>query len=92
MPQQDIFHAIASCEKSGFYQSVKTKLDTYTFDTYNFSDVELFEFSNRDMDLHVNKLYRVKNLGVISFELVNGEVWINENLSKYGTTTIESFD
>ncbi len=37
-------------------------------------------------------MYRVRNLGIISFELVNGEVWINENLSKTGLTTMDSFE
>jgi hypothetical protein len=37
-------------------------------------------------------MYRVKNLGIIGFELVNVEIWTNENLTEYGTVSIESFD
>ena len=88
---EDIIFVING-KQSGFYETSKTKLDTYTSNSITFSDVEFFECKDCKVDLSVKKLYRVKNLGIISFELVNGEVWINENLTKTGLTTKDSFE
>lgn len=79
-------------KKSGFYETSRTHLDTYTLNSISFSDVEFFECKECEVDLSVKKLYRVKNIGIISFELFNGEVWINENLTKTGITTMDSFE
>ena len=79
-------------KQSGFCETSKTKLDTYTLNSIKFSDVEFFECEDCEVDLSVKKLYRVRNIGIVLFELVNGEVWINENLTKTGLTTIDSFD
>jgi hypothetical protein len=77
--------------RSGFYETAKSHLETYSIDTITFSDVEVFECPKCDIDLSVKKLYRVKNLGVIQFELVDGEVWFNKNLSDYRNITQEQF-
>lgn len=87
---EDIVFVIKGTQ-SGFYETSKTKLDTYTLDSILFSDVEFFECKDCKDNLSVKKLYRVKNLGIISFELVNGEIWINENLTKTGKTSMDSF-
>lgn len=88
---EDIFFVIND-KQSGFYETSKTHLDTYTLDSTTFSDVEFFECKECVIDLSVKKLYRAKNYGVISFELVNGEIWINENLTTSGISTTNSFD
>lgn len=88
---EDIIFVING-KQSGFYETSRTILDNYALNSVNFSDVEFFECTDCKVDLSVKKLYRVKNLGIISFELVNGEVWINENLTKTGQTTIDSFE
>jgi len=31
-------------------------------------------------------------MGIISYEMMNGEVWINENLTSFGVTTKDSFE
>ena len=77
---------------SGFDETSRTRLDTYSLNSINFSDVELFECKECEVGLSVNKMYRVKNLGIVLFELVNGEVWMNENLTKTGLTTKDSFE
>lgn len=88
---EDIIFVING-KQSGFYETSRTKLDSYTLNSVNFSDIEFFECKDCKEDLSVKKLYRVKNLGIISFELVNGEVWINENLTKTGLTTKDTFE
>ncbi|MGI6291198.1 MAG: hypothetical protein ACOXZH_02050 [Bacteroidales bacterium] len=88
---EDIIFVIKN-KKSGFFETERTKLNTYSLDSINFTDVELFECKDCKENLKVKKMYRVRNLGIISFELVNGEVWINENLSKTGLTTMDSFE
>ncbi|MDR0682496.1 MAG: hypothetical protein LBG15_11715 [Dysgonamonadaceae bacterium] len=60
--------------------------------TVNFSDVELFECFECEIDLSVKKLYKVKNLGIVCMELVNGEVWVNKNLSDYRDVSKELFN
>jgi hypothetical protein len=88
---EDIIFVING-KQSGFYETSRTKLNDYILNSVNFLDVEFFECKDCNVDLSVKKLYRVKNLGIISFELVNGEVWINENLTKTGLTTMDSFE
>ncbi len=88
---EDIIFVING-KQSGFYETSRTKLDNYTLNSVNFSDVEFFECKDCKVELSVKKLYRVKNIGIISFELVNGEYWINENFTKTGLTTKDSFE
>lgn len=88
---EDILFVIQG-EQSGFYETAKTILDTYTLHAIKFIDVELFECSNCTDGVSVKKMYRAKNIGIIQFELVNGEVWTNENLTNFGTTTKDSFE
>ncbi len=88
---EDIIFVIEGFQ-SGFYETSRTMLNTYSLNSINFFDVEFFECKDCEVDLSVKKLYRVKNLGIISFELVNGEVWVNENLTQTGITTIDSFE
>lgn len=88
---EDIIFVING-KQSGFYETSRIKLDNYTLNSVNFSDVEVFECKDCKVDLSVKKLYRVKNLGIVSFELVNGEVWFNENLTKTSITIIDSFE
>jgi hypothetical protein len=87
---EDIFFVING-SKSGFYETQRTILANYTVNGVNFSDVEFFSCANCQIALDVKKIYRVKNLGIISYELVNGEVWTNENLTKTGQTSKDSF-
>jgi hypothetical protein len=88
---EDIFF-IMDGKQSGFYETSKKRLESYSVGTVDFSDMELFECSECKVDLSVKKLYRVKNLGIVLFELVNGEVWVNRNLSDYRAIDRESFD
>ncbi len=79
-------------EQSVFYETSKKHLDTYNIDSISFSDVECFECKSCQADFDVKKFYRVRNLGIISIEFVNGEIWINENLTKTNIITKESFN
>jgi hypothetical protein len=76
---------------TGIYETSKTKLDSYAINNVNFADVEYFECKTCKDNLSVKKVYRAKNIGILSFEFVDGQLWVNENLSKTGTTTKESF-
>ncbi len=87
---EDIFFVINGVQ-SGFYETYKTHLASYTLNSITFADVEFFEYTAWKEGLCVKKLYRAKDLGIISFELVNGEIWINGNLTKTGKTTQDSF-
>jgi hypothetical protein len=78
--------------QTGFYETSKSYLETYSTGTSTFSAVELFECTECETDFSVRKLYRVKNWGIIQFELVNGEVWVNKNLSEYRDVSKESFN
>jgi hypothetical protein len=77
---------------SGFFETSKKILDNYSLNSINFSNVEMFECNSCTNPLNVKKVYRVKNIGVVSFEFVSGEIWINENLTKTGNTTKDSYD
>jgi hypothetical protein len=88
---EDIF-LIIDGKQSGFYETSKKQLDSYSVGTTVFSDIELFECPECEVDLSVKKLYRVKNLGIVQMELVNGEIWVNKNLSDYRTIEKESFE
>jgi hypothetical protein len=88
---EDIFFVIDG-KQSGFYETSKKQLEKYSIGTVDFSEIELFECPECTVDLSIKKLYRVKNLGIVRLELVNGEVWTNKNLSGYKTISQESFD
>ncbi len=77
-------------KQSGFYETHMTTINTYSIDSLTFTNVKKFEYNYTD-NLQVKTVYLVKYLGVIKFEMVNGEIWINENLTDYKTTTIETF-
>lgn len=77
--------------KSRFNETSKTKLSNFTLNSVSFSDVEFFECKDCKAELSLKKLYRVNNIGIIYYELVNGEVWINENLLKTGNIAKDSF-
>ncbi len=78
-------------KQSGFYETDRSKINSVTINEKTFTDVVFYTCSECEKDLSVNKMYSVKNLGVVQFEQVNGEVWTRTNLSNYGATTMESF-
>lgn len=86
---EDVY-VVVDKKKSGFYETHKTKLSTYTIDSLTFFEVERFDL-NRSENLEVKTLYRARNIGIIRFELVNGEIWTNSNLKKFGQNTRDSF-
>jgi hypothetical protein len=88
---EDIFFIIAG-KQSGFYETSKKHLESYSIGTVDFLDVELFECSECEANWSVKKLYRVKNLGIVQLEFVNGEIWVNKNLSDYKAIDKESFE
>ena len=77
-------------KQSIFYETHMTTGETYSIDSLTFTNVKRFEYNYTD-NLRVKTVYFVKNIGIIRFEMVNGEIWTNENLTDYETTTIESF-
>jgi hypothetical protein len=81
---------ILNAKQSVFYETHLTKGVTYSIDSLTFTNVKKFEYNYTD-NSNVKSVYMVKNLGIIRFELVNGEMWTNENLTEYKTTTIETF-
>ncbi|MCB9426311.1 MAG: hypothetical protein H6584_04705 [Flavobacteriales bacterium] len=87
--QENVFIVINDVQ-SGFYEIHKTKLDQHTINDVIINDVERFDFAYTD-DTKVKRLYRAKSIGVIQFELVNGEVWTNEKLVPTKTQELSSF-
>jgi hypothetical protein len=77
-------------KQSGFYETHMTTNQTYSIDSLTFTNVRKFEYAYTD-NSKVKTMYFAKNLGIIRFEEVNGEVWTNENLSDLSTTSIETF-
>jgi len=77
-------------KQSIFYETHMTTIETYSIDSLTFTNVKRFEYEYTD-NLKVKTVYIVKNLGIIRFEMVSGEIWTNENLIDYETTTFESF-
>lgn len=88
---EDILIRISS-EFSAFLETNRTKLNTYIIGNITINDVERFDDKEAINPLDIKILYRAKNLGIVRMELVNGEIWINENLTKLGLLTKESFD
>jgi len=76
--------------QSVFFETHKTILANYTIDNISFSNVEKFEYNYQNSS-KVKTVYCIKNLGIIRFEMVNGEVWTNQNLTNYITTSYDSF-
>ncbi len=87
---EDLFFVIDGV-MSGFYETYKSDTDTYSIDDNLFTDVECFENDWCKDGVCVKKVCRVKGLGIIQFELGSGEIWTNENLTKYGSMTIQDF-
>lgn len=76
--------------QSVFYETHRVLLDTYSIGSHSFSDVKKFEYTYTD-EAKVKQVYLVKNLGIIRFEMVGGEVWTNANLTTYKTASQDTF-
>ena len=76
--------------QSVFYETHMTESESHSFDSMTFSNVKKFEYDYTD-NAKVKTVYLAKHLGIIRFEMVNGEIWTNENLTEPGTTTISTF-
>ena len=77
-------------KQSIFYETHMTISETYSIDSLTFTNVKKFEY-NYTGNSKVKTVYLVKDLGIIRYELVDGEIWTNENLIDYETTTIDTF-
>jgi hypothetical protein len=77
--------------QSWMFENNKTTLETFSINTITFSNVEQFVCEEYEGELSLKKLYQVKNLGIIQFELRNGEIWRNKNLTEYQETNKDSF-
>jgi hypothetical protein len=78
-------------QQSLFYEVHSKNLPTYIIDSITFKNVLKLEY-DYNKRLNVKAFYLVKNLGIIRFEMVNGEVWTNENLTEFRKNTIEDFN
>lgn len=76
--------------QSSFYETHITCLSSFSIDSLSFTSVKKFEYSYSN-NLNVKTVYLVKNLGIIQYEMVNGEIWTKENLSEFETTQLNSF-
>lgn len=76
--------------QSVFFETHRTILPTYSINSLTFNNVQKFEYPYTE-SVKVKTVYMAKNLGIIRYEMVNGEIWTNGNISNPKTTTIESF-
>ena len=76
--------------QSAFIETNRSALASYETNELTFSNVRQYEKTYAE-PTKVNKVFTVKNLGIIRFELVNGDVWTNANLTNYVVTTQGSF-
>lgn len=68
--------------QSTFYENQRTPLESYAIDALSFTDVRRYNHDYSDVH-NVKQIYLVRNLGIVSFELVSGEVWTNADLLSY---------
>lgn len=73
-----------------FSQIQKTTVATLTINNVTFTNVKKFEGTYTN-NLNVKTVYMVKDLGIIRFEMVSGEIWTNTNLTNINPTNQSSF-
>lgn len=87
----DKFYILSGGIITGFVTEDKVLLPSINIDTIIIKDVVKFTYNHKD-SLRFNSVYVAKDLGIIKLERVNGEVWINKNLTIRDTTSIKSFE
>jgi hypothetical protein len=87
---EDVFLKIDNVT-SGFYETHKTVLNSYSIDTLSFSDVERFDYDVTG-EMKVKTVFRAKDLGIIKFVMGNDIEWTNENLTVMKETNLDSFN
>ncbi len=76
--------------QSALYETNRSALTSYETNGITFENLRKYEKTYTE-PTKVNKVFTVKNLGIIRFEMVNGDVWTNANLTNYVVTSQSSF-
>lgn len=77
-------------DKTAFFDSDRSLVVSYDIDTLNFENVKRFANFYADPP-SVKSVHMARDLGIIRFELANGEVWTNTNLTEKSVQKVESF-
>lgn len=78
--------------KSTFNETMSTILPTFTIGNHEFLNVKKFTRTYTD-SANIKNVYLAKHAGIIQFEMVNGETWINKSLSQDSIPNlIETFE
>jgi len=76
---------------SGFDENDVTLLPSLAFDNQTFTDVKKYEYGYTNA-ARTKTVYFAKNIGIIRFEMVNGEIWTNTQLTPEVTSILETFE
>lgn len=68
-----------------------TLLPSLAFDDKSFTDVKKYEYAYTNTG-KAKTVYFAKNIGIIRFEMVNGEIWTNTRLTPEITSILETFE
>ncbi len=76
---------------SGFDENDVTLLPSLAFDNQTFTDVKKYEYGYTNA-ARTKTVYFAKNIGIIRFEMVGGEIWTNTKLTTEVTSILETFE
>ncbi|MBN2891738.1 MAG: hypothetical protein JXL97_07715 [Bacteroidales bacterium] len=89
--KSDNFYIIAEGHLSGFINEDVTIIQNFTVDSITFNEVKKFEYPHAN-NSQFHKIYIAKEIGIVQMEKVDGEIWINQNLTNPLATNLESFE
>jgi len=74
-----------------FNEENVTLLPSLAFDNQTITDVKKYEYAYTNA-AKTKTVYFAKNIGIIRFEMVNGEIWTNTQLTPEVTSILETFE
>jgi hypothetical protein len=77
--------------QSTFYETHRNNEAQHVLDTLTFMDVRRYDQPYTEV-AKVKQVFTARNLGIISFELVSGELWVNSHLNSFNVIEQSSFD
>lgn len=75
---------------ASFFTEDKSIVNNFVIDTVKFDKLIKFEY-NHTGNMRFKRVYIAENIGIVQMERVNGEIWINKNLTEHLNTDYKSF-
>jgi hypothetical protein len=67
-------------QQSAFYETHRSQITTTTIDTTTINDLRFYQRDYSE-STRIKKIFTSRNLGLVQFETVGGEIWTNTNMS-----------